>query len=238
VILSKLICLGAMVTALPVFSLLGAGPVVAFGDSTTAPRQGLMPYAARLASLGLTVINAGVPGNNTDQARARLDKDVLAHHPAVVIVQFGLNDAAVDVWKQPPESQPRIDVATYRKNLAFIVGAVRRNGGAVILMTPNPMSWTRKLRELYGKPPYDATRDDGMNVVLTEYLQVVRDLAKRENAPLVDVYQAFGEDPRGIPALLLDGMHPNDAGHEKITKMLIPVLRSLNAVSVPNSTQQ
>jgi lysophospholipase L1-like esterase len=213
--------------------------VVAFGDSTTAPRQGITPYAARLASaLGVTVINAGVPGNNTEQAKVRLEKDVLAHHPSVVIVQFGLNDAAVDLWKKPPESSPRVNVQTYQKNLVFIMDAVRRGGSAVILMTPNPMSWTPKLRELYGKPPYDVTREDGMNAVLPEYLQAVRDLARRENVPLVDVQQAFRDDPQGVAALLLDGMHPNDAGHEKITQLLIPVLQRLNAFNAPSSPQR
>lgn len=212
--------------------------MVAFGDSTTANRAGITPYAARLqSSLGVPVVNAGVPGNDTTQARARLEKDVLSHHPAVVIVQFGLNDAGVDVWKQPPASQPRVALATYTGNLAVIVSAVRERGGAVILMTPNPMTWTPKLRELYGKPPYHPDRDDGMNAVVTDYAQAVRDLADREKIPLLDIYRAFSGDPRGVSALLLDGMHPNNAGHEKITEMLLPVLRSLGVVSGPGSPQ-
>src|SRR4051794_36867921 len=62
--------------------------IVAFGDSTTAPREGLkMPYAQVLAEelprrgVAATVFNAGVPGNNTTQAMARLDKDVLSRKP-------------------------------------------------------------------------------------------------------------------------------------------------------------
>ena len=234
-ILSKLGRFGA-VAALAVSILSAAGPVVAFGDSTTANRSGITPYAARLqSSLAIPVINAGVPGNDTTQARARLDKDVLSHRPAVVIVQFGLNDAGVDVWKQPPASKPRVDLDTYRKNLTLFVDTIRKRGGAVILMTPNPMSWTPKLLELYGKPPYDPARADGINLVVTDYAQAVRDLAGRAETPLVDVYRAFTEDRRGVPALLLDGMHPNDAGHEKITEMLLPALRRLGAVSVPGS---
>ena len=43
------------------------------------------------------IINAGIGGHNTENARARLQKDVLSKNPDVVIIQFGINDAAIDV---------------------------------------------------------------------------------------------------------------------------------------------
>ena len=48
------------------------------------------------------MINRGVPGNTTSQARARFAADVLDNHPDLVIIQLGANDAAIDVWKDPP----------------------------------------------------------------------------------------------------------------------------------------
>ena len=56
--------------------------VVAFGDSTTAPRQiegkALPVYADLLTSeQGIEVMNAGVPGDTTAAARLRFEKDVL-----------------------------------------------------------------------------------------------------------------------------------------------------------------
>src|SRR5690606_6751766 len=77
--------------------------VVAFGDSTTAPRdlgggKALVVYAdllrERLPAAGqpATVVNAGVGGNSTTDARARFERDVLAHDPDLAIIQFGLND--------------------------------------------------------------------------------------------------------------------------------------------------
>lgn len=202
--------------------------LVAFGDSTTAARKGVMTYAARLeAALGIPVINAGVPGNNTEDARRRFARDVLAHRPAVVIIQFGLNDAAVDVWKEPPASGPRVSLENYRRNLAFFVAGVREQGGAAVLMTPNPMAWTTRLRELYGRPPYDTGTEKGINRPLTAYVHAMQEVAHRLDVPIVDVYSTFSGKPQGVSALLLDGMHPNNGGHAIIADLLLPVVRRL-----------
>ncbi len=66
--------------------------IVAFGDSTTAERGSTRVYASLLAGQlqqrgggDVRVVNAGVGGNTTPVARKRLEKDVLAHQPALVI---------------------------------------------------------------------------------------------------------------------------------------------------------
>jgi sialidase-1 len=84
-----------------------SGGIVMFGDSTTAPRGKLKVYAMRvetmLQSIGssLGVDNAGIGGNTTRDALKRLQSDVLKYKPRVVVMQFGINDSAVDVWKNP-----------------------------------------------------------------------------------------------------------------------------------------
>jgi lysophospholipase L1-like esterase len=69
--------------------------VIAFGDSLTAG-FGAQPgedYPSNLAArLGVSVINAGVSGDTTESALARLDTDVLARDPRVVIIGLGGND--------------------------------------------------------------------------------------------------------------------------------------------------
>ena len=88
--------------------------LVAFGDSTTALRKNLEVYATLLEKelpakgIQAKVFNAGVGGNNTHDAMLRFQTDVLNRSPDVVILQFGINDSAVDVWKQPPADQPRV----------------------------------------------------------------------------------------------------------------------------------
>ncbi len=69
--------------------------IVAFGDSLTAGygASGGEDYPSRVASrLGISIVNAGVSGDTTDGALQRLDDDVLAANPRIVIVGLGGND--------------------------------------------------------------------------------------------------------------------------------------------------
>jgi sialidase-1 len=206
--------------------------IVMFGDSTTAPRPENIKkvYAQRVqealqgSGMALPVHNAGVPSNTTRDGRGRWAKDVLAYKPRVVVIQFGLNDQAIDVWRNPPATTSRVPLAEYEENLRWLIASAREQKIKPVLMTTNPLRWADKTRELYGKPPYRPDAADGFDTpVLSHYNDVVRRLAAELGVPLVDVHKAFTDkDP---DALLLDGMHPNEKGHELITELLLPVIR-------------
>ncbi len=199
--------------------------IVAFGDSTTARRGPLKIYADLIAQSNPKdwIINAGIGGHNTEHARKRFERDVLEENPDTVIIQFGINDSAVDVWKKPSAAEPRVPLKTYETNLRQFVTALKSKNTEVILMTPNPLRWTDKLKKMYGKNPYNPADTDGFNVRLRDYAMVVRRLAKEESVRLIDVYQAF-EEAGDVDALLLDGMHPNDRGHRLIADRLLRIL--------------
>jgi lysophospholipase L1-like esterase len=208
------------------------GGIIMLGDSTTAERPGAVAkvYATRvreaLQGVGATldVCNAGVPSDTTKNARDRFERDVLAYKPRAVVIQFGINDAAVDVWKDPPATLSRVSLTEYEENLRWMVTTLREQQVKPVLMTTNPTRWTPKLRELYGRPPYRPDEADGFDApLLARYNEVVRRLATELAVPLVDVHQAFLST--GPDKLLLDGMHPNDPGHELITQLLVPILR-------------
>jgi lysophospholipase L1-like esterase len=179
------------------------------------------------------VINAGVRGDHTERARARFDVDVLARDPQVVIVHFGINDAAVDVWASPPAIAPRVSLSRFCDNLTFIAITIRERRAVPILGTPNPLAWSEHTLQLYGQSPYLPEDVDGFNVLLRDYVDVIRALASRLAMPLADLDKAFrqhissphlGDDEPLWQSLLLDGMHPNDAGHLLAAELLFPLL--------------
>jgi len=199
--------------------------IVAFGDSTTATRGSLKIYT-RLIDTALpnaTVFNAGIGGHNTDHASARFERDVLAKTPDTVIIQFGINDAAVDVWKTPASKGARVSIERYARNLRHFVQVLKGRGTMIVLMTPNPTRWTPKLKARYGKPPYLGNDPDGFNVLLRKYAGETRKIAADENVPLIDVYETF-QQSADIDNLLLDGMHPNDRGHRIVADLLLKEL--------------
>lgn len=210
--------------------------IVAFGDSTTAPRGKTPVYAALLADElsfaggAVQVINAGIGGNTTQNAQDRFEKDVLSRQPDVVVMQFGINDSAVDVWKKPPAAGPRVSLAHYRSHLRQMVRALKQRGARVVLMTPNPITWTDALRKLYNSAPYIPDDPDGMNVLLRGYADAVRQLAAEEGVGCVDIYAAF-QKAASMPStkaagLTSDGMHPNSDGHRLVGQLLMDHLAS------------
>ncbi len=99
--------------------------VVCFGDSLTAG-VGAKPgedIASRLgAALGRAVVNAGISGDTTASALARVAADVLVHRPGIVVVCLGGNDFLRGV-----------PVETAGENLGAIVRAIHQSGAMVVL---------------------------------------------------------------------------------------------------------
>lgn len=235
----------SLLAVCPLYSALAAAEkkstepftIVTFGDSTTATRGPLVVYSMILekelpeAGIPIKVINAGIGGNTTRQAVARFEKDVLQHQPDLVVIQYGINDSAVDVWKNPPATKSRVPKEKYEANLRSLIKQLKQKEIAVILMTPNSLRWIPRIKELYGKPPYDADDPNGFNLFLKAYAETVRQIAKEEHVPLVDVYAAFetyAKQPgQSAQDLLLDGIHPNTKGQQMVADLLIPKVKQV-----------
>ena len=100
--------------------------LIAFGDSlTTGYGAGAgEDYPTRLSALiGEPVINTGVSGDTTGSALARLDADVLARDPRIVIVGLGGNDFLGGV-----------PIASTEANLREIVRKIEGAAAMVVLL--------------------------------------------------------------------------------------------------------
>jgi acyl-CoA thioesterase-1 len=228
----------------------GAGPsarpltIVAFGDSTTAADDwsglriptypDLLPGALVAYGVAARVVNAGICDTTTRDARERLDRDVRAHAPDLVVVQFGINDSWIDAGEGRRE--PRLSRDEYRDNLRHIARTLVADGALVVLMTPNPMRWVAGgyVEVFRGHPGLlDTDAERGIDALLDVYAQEVRDLARSESIPLVDAHAAFEEygDEAGqsVHDLLMDddGIHPNAAGQRLVCRVLAPAIARL-----------
>lgn len=100
--------------------------IIAFGDSLTAG-YGASPgedWPSRLSTLlGKPIVNAGVNGDTTGSALARIEADVLTRNPRIVIVGLGGNDFL---------SNTPVNVT--EENLRTIVRRIQDSGAAVVLL--------------------------------------------------------------------------------------------------------
>lgn len=100
--------------------------IIAFGDSLTAGYGASAgeDYPARLSALaGVTVVNAGVSGDTTESAIARIERDVLSGDPRIVIVGLGGNDFLRGS-----------SLGETEKNLRSIVKQIQAAGAAVVVL--------------------------------------------------------------------------------------------------------
>jgi lysophospholipase L1-like esterase len=100
------------------------------------------------------------------------------------------------------------------------------------LVTPPPTRWTEKLKEMYGKPPYNPNDEDGFNVILKTYVQRMRRVAREEDVVLVDLnkeyYKYHKVKGRTMDDLFLDGMHPNNKGQKLEAELLLKRIKKLD----------
>lgn len=204
--------------------------IVCFGNSTTAVRKGLSkPNPERLAdryraqNIPAKVYNAGKGGNHTGSAgdnafhkgphaQERFIHDVIRHDPDLMIICFGINDAWQDEGKRGPS---RISIGDYRKNLLDFQQELSRRGGETIFLGPNPLG------SKY--PSFRMHR-------LRKYHRITRRVARSTRSEWINTFRLFKKKSpaavASIDQLLMDGMHPNDAGHEIIAEAIWQTLRS------------
>lgn len=108
--------------------------VVWLGDSITAAytygRYIETFFLLRRPDLDLTFFNAGIGGHSALDGLNRLDRDVLVHRPTVVVINFGMNDAAY------PSTSPH---AAFIQNIQTIIARLREGGvKRIIWVEPSP----------------------------------------------------------------------------------------------------
>jgi len=138
----------------------------------------------------ITVRNAGISGDTSTGALARLERDVLSHKPQLVTVMFGMNDLV----GTPLEA--------FKKNMVEIVSRCRNTGSEVVLCTQNSVLET---------PSRPRAR-------LLEFTQAIRDLGEAEGLKVADCHAAFeavrSKNSAAWLMLLSDTIHPNMDGHK------------------------
>ena len=210
-------------------ALLEAGQpvtVVGFGDSITGiyyhtggrrawPEMLGIALSRLYPTTKVNVVNAGISGNDTNAALARMDADVLAHHPQLVVVMFGMNDVT------------RVPQQTYEANLKAIITRCRSAGAEVVLCTPN---------SIY---PEDGARPAAK---LAAYAESVRRVGAQEHVPVADCYRTYEQtrerDRLAWMLLLSETIHPNMRGHKVFAEEVAEVVagRPVSVQDVPPLT--
>lgn len=197
--------------------------IVFLGDSITAGGTGKTGFIGVIRShladkkpdLKVELIGAGISGNKVPDLQKRLDRDVLAKKPSVVVIYIGIND----VWHF--DTNPKVGGTKkedFEAGLKEIAGKIKGAGARVVLCTPS----------VIGEKPGGANKLDGE---LDKYADISRKLAKDEKLTLCDLRQAFvdhleknNEAKKGSGILTTDGVHLNEAGNRLVAQTMLKSL--------------
>ncbi|TRZ53535.1 GDSL family lipase [bacterium] len=147
----------------------------------------------------IRIVNMGVSGNTVRDLAARWSSDVVGLNPDWLSILIGIND----VWRQFDtrlQIEEHISLDEYARTLETLIRTTRPQLKGLVLMTP------------YFIEP---NRADPMRAKMDEYAAVVRKLAERYQAILVDTQAAFDSVLAELHPMALAGdrVHPNLTGH-------------------------
>jgi lysophospholipase L1-like esterase len=193
---SKLVIIGDSITDAGRARPVGEGMFDALGRGYVAQVDALL--GAVYPDYAIRVVNMGTSGHTVRDLKARWQTDVIDLKPDWVAVMVGAND----VWRQfdsPQRTEQHVPLPEYEKTYGELIVTTKPLVKGLVLMTP-----------YYIEP----NRADLMRAQMDRYGAVVKALAGRHGAVLVDTQAAFDEVLKSYYAATLawDRVHPNAVG--------------------------
>ena len=196
--------------------------IVFFGDSITHSGRNVLDPAdlgtgyVRIAAGKLRLlypekqlefINRGIGGDRTADLLARVQEDVVAENPDIVVLLVGIND----VWCRFSLGQ-EVTPDEFRNNYEKIVAAIKSTGAKLFVIEPFALKMGDKQR---------------FRPFLNTFNEIIRDIAAREAEAFVPMDEIFNGltvdiDPSQFTT---DGVHPTHRGCRYIADCLIKALK-------------
>jgi lysophospholipase L1-like esterase len=192
--------------------------IVFFGDSLTSlageerPKEHITKGYVRIVretlkakhpDKGIEVDWVATSGHTVPDLLRRVDADVIAKKPTIVVIQIGCNDAR------------RIPKATFKSGLEQLIDKLQKAGIQVVQCSLTSVG-----------EKHDGTNKDDPK--LEEFAEVARDVAKAKHVPLNDLRKAFvahwkKQNPDNKPSgvLTYDGNHFNQKGMEFVAQQML-----------------
>jgi isoamyl acetate esterase len=202
--------------------------VIFFGDSIT--ELGVKPEKYRGYILQLEdmlkkeqkaeqyeLLGSGISGNKVYDLYLRMEEDVLAKNPDVVVIYVGVND----VWHKTLLGTGT-DADKFEKFYQAIIKKLQDKNIKVVLCTPAVVGEKTDMSN-----PLDGD--------LNKYSNIIRGLAKKNNLALVDLRKKCidylkdnNPENKEKEILTYDRVHMNDKGNKFLAEAMWNILKEVN----------
>lgn len=178
----------------PVLVCLGNSLTAGYGATISGEDDKTKSYPAFLQEkLSIQVVNAGVTGDTTAGALARLKKDVLSHNPQIVIIELGANDVSHFV-----------PLTETKENLQNIISMIDNGKRKIYLAKFYTEEVARAMLTTYNIGNYDT-----QTAFIKQYDDIFDGLVASYNVQLIDTIWDEVWDLH-----MSDLAHPNAEGYE------------------------
>jgi lysophospholipase L1-like esterase len=206
-----------LMVAVSSFNMQVRKKVIFFGDSITEAGVNATGFITRLQEMlqkkGLSdkyeVAGAGIGGNKIYDLYLRMDSDVIAKKPDMVVIWVGVND----VWHKRMYGTGT-DPDKFEKFYNAVIKKLQALQVDVYICTPAAIG---------EKTDFTNELDGDLN----KYAQIIRNIAQNNHCQLIDLRKAFleyniknnaGNVESGI--LTTDRVHLNDAGNNFVAEKM------------------
>jgi isoamyl acetate esterase len=198
--------------------------VIFFGDSITQAAVKDDGYIVKIQELATNekladkfeFVGAGIGGNKVYDLYLRLENDVLSKNPNIVVIYIGVND----VWHKRTYGTGT-DADKFEHFYTALIKKLQEKNIKVVLATPAAIG---------EKTDFSNELDGDLN----KYSSIIRDLAKKNNLPLVDLRQGFldynkkfNTENKESGILTSDRVHLNAKGNQFVAEEMWKVIKSL-----------
>jgi len=195
--------------------------IVFFGDSIT--QAGVKPdgFITRLGEMmkqkgidnNYELTGAGIGGNKVYDLYLRMDEDVMAKNPDVVVIWVGVND----VWHKRSFGTGT-DPDKFEKFYNAIIKKLQAKNIKVLICTPAAIG---------EKTDFSNEQDGDLN----KYSNIIRSIAKNNNCQLMDLRKmtldynlANNKENKDRGILTIDGVHLNETGNKVVADIMYKAL--------------
>ena len=185
--------------------------LICLGDSITAKEKdpsGILKLVPRLkqALPDWTIINSGVPGDNSRGALSRLRSDVLDYSPDLVTVLLGTADAS---------DKKGIDIEEYEHNLFSTIEQITPEKTLLISSPPINQTLLSARKKAFPNSNFVTMEK------LEKYVLVATNIAYLTSCHFCDLWSLMRADSNYSRFLKTkDGVHLNEQGYEFLAQIL------------------
>lgn len=155
-----------------------------------------------------TIYNLGIPGNTSEDLMQRVDFEIEQRidddYNRIFIFAIGTNDSVF----LDKEKRNKVDVRKFKGNIQKLIDIGKKRADHVIFVGLAPADETKTCSDKWIDDKFY------MNKYMKEYNEVVESTCRKNKVTFIEIFNQFMKTD--YRALLEDGLHPNDKGHEKI----------------------